>query len=186
MGKHSLDGGVVVDVTSVTTSFGAQAPRIEGTGRERILSFSKPTAAAEMASVKFKFKAAGDVSKLLFGIKQVALPKDFQGLYEGLKDIDGSISLETKGLNDVRILDIASTTLTVLFDARNNATGARAFATHAPFFSAIPSTVRAGFEAELGIADHPGGNFRLELQNGTTDRPNFLSSVRMSTEFVTA
>ncbi len=186
MGKHTLDGGVVVDVISMTTSFGTQPPRFEGEGRERILTFSKPANAVPMASVKFKIRATGNTSSIRLGIKQICMPKDFQGLYEGIKDINGSISLETKGFNDVRFLDIASTELKVLFDARNNATGAQAFAAHAPFYSETPVFVRPGSEIEIGAEDHPGANFRLELQNGATDRPNFLSRVRMRSEFATA
>ena len=47
-------------------------------------------------------------------------------------------------------------------------------------------TVRAGTEVELSIVDHPGNNTRLELQNGATDRPNFLDRVTKSEDFLTA
>lgn len=186
MGKHKLDGGGEVEVTAVTSIFGAVPPRIDGEGRERRLTFSKPTAAAPLASIDFKFKPTGNTSSFLFGIKQICMQKDFQGLYVGLKDIDGSISLETEGFDNVRLLDIATSSLTVLFDANNSSTGARAVAPHAPFYSEGEVEFRSGSEAKLGIVDHPGANFRLELQNGATNRPNFLERVRMSSDFVTA
>ncbi len=187
MGKHTLDGAVEVDVTSITATFGALAPRIEGVGRDRVLTFSKPTVAAPMVAVQFKFKTAGNTSSFMFGVKQICTPTEYQGLYAGLKDIDGSISLETKGFNGSRFLDVATTSLTVLFDGNNFSTGAAAVARHAPFYSESPSLLaRPGIEVELGIVDHPGGTFRLELQNGATDRPNFLDRVKMSSEFVTA
>jgi hypothetical protein len=185
MGKHKLDGGGEVDVTSVTSAFSAIAPRIEGLGRDRVVTFSQPTG-TQLTAVKFKFKATGNNSSFMFGIKQICTPQDFQVLYAGLKDIDGSISLETKGFNGNRFLDISPASLTVLFDARNFSTGATANAPHAPFYSEKPALVRPSSEVELGIVDGPGETFRMELQNGATDRPNFLDRVKISSEFVTA
>ena len=185
MGKHKLDGGGEVEVTSVNGTFGKIEPRMEGSGRDRVVTFSQPTG-APITSIKFKFKTTGNNSAFMFGIKQISTPREFQALYAGLKDIDGSISLETKGLNDNHFLDITPASLTVLFDARNSSTGSTARAPHAPFFSELPMSVHAGTEVELGIVDGPGETFRMELQNGATDRPNFLARVNTGSEFVTA
>ena len=186
MGKHQLDGGMEVEVTAVNATLGSSPPRIEGSGRDRVLSFSKPTDALPLVNIHFKFKATGNTSAFMFGIKQICTPTDYQALYAGLKDIDGSISMESPGFDNNRFLDISPTVLRVLFDANNFSTGAIASAPHAPFFSEAPATVRAGTEIELSIVDHPGNNTRLELQNGATDRPNFLDRVTKSEDFLTA
>lgn len=186
MAKHKLDGGVEIEVTGVTPVFGNIPPRIEGTGRERLLTFGKPTEGAPLAGIKFRFKATGNTAGFLFGIKQICTLQEYQGLYAGLKETDGSISIETRGFAGTRMLDISPSVLRILFDARDCATGAVATAPHAPFFSDTPVSVRPGASIELEVTDHPGGNFRMELQNGATDRPNFLDRVTMSEDFVTA
>ena len=104
MGKHQLSGGVEVEVTAVNATLDSSPPRIEGSGRDRVLSFSKPTAASPLANIQFKFKATGKPSAFLFGIKQISTPTDYQALYAGLKDIDGSISMELPGFDDNRFL----------------------------------------------------------------------------------
>jgi len=187
MSKHKLDGAVEVDVTSVTSEFRGRAPEIEGVDRDRMLRFGRPKVIDPIVDIKFKFKATKHDSSIMFGVKQIVVIKEYQALYAGLKDIDGSISLESSGFNNVGFLDISPTSLNGLWDASNNSTGTSVVAYHAPFYSESPSLVRPGIEVELGIVDDPGGgSLRLELQNGATDRPNFLTRFKRSEEFVTA
>ena len=186
MAKHKLDGGGELDIISMTGGFGSAVPFIEGSGQDRLLNFSKPANAAPLISVNFKIKSTADMFSTSFGIKQICKITKSEALYEGIKDINGSISYEAIGFIDITFLDIAPSSLTLLFNNENVATGAVASAQHAPFYSENPAFIKAGVERDLGIVDHPGGNFRLELQNAATDRPNFLSRVRKSSEFVTA
>jgi len=186
MAVHSLEGGASVDVLSVTGRFGTQAPRVErdelGT---RILVFDRPTGTGTTADIAFRFKPRRVPDGTTFGIKQFVSVDWYNFSHKGNKAVDGWIWQSFKP-QERFTLDVSPRSLTVLFHPTTNLpTGAQATAAHAPFYSALPTFARNDMDAELSIADAPGGSFSLEMRNVATDRVNYLHAVHIKQTFLT-
>jgi hypothetical protein len=186
MGVHPLGGQASIEVMSVRGSFAGKTPNIERhQSGERSLKFSTPADRAHTAQIKFRFRTQNVPNGFSFGIKQFCSVDWYFATYRGLKSVDGMISQHFRTPERWN-LDVASQSLTVLFDSVTHLpTGARAIATQAPFYSEGAAFVKNGVEIELSIEDAPGGSYSLEMRNAATDRINYLHDVDVKESFLT-
>lgn len=184
MGTHPLGGSASITIEKIDATFESQQPTIDP-GRERdLLKFTEPEGRNNTASIKFSFKVSNINEQYLFGIKQFVQGIIYRYAYKGNKDIDGRIS-ESYWTGSTWMLDCSTRSLTVLFDKDDVTTGVQGSAPQAPFFSEGPAFVRNGAAVELSTIDMPGGAHPLELRNASTNRVNYLQSIRRVERFLT-
>lgn len=184
MAVISLGGSASVEVVTADGTFRSRAPQVETIDGDKNLTFTKPQDTGSTADIRFMFRTTNVPPGFTFGIKQFVSIDSYTILHRGMKPQDGTIQ-QIYRPPQRHMLDVAATSLTVLFDQNNLPTGARASAPHAPFYSNDPVRVRNGQLEVLTIADSPGGSFPLQLQNMATDRPTYLDEIGIRQTFLT-